>query len=230
MVDAYICGCSFSTGYYRASKQENPVLGAYNTPYPELYCIKNNLTFKNISLNGASNYAIAKQVQYAITQKPKLILVNLTTTHRFDFTYPDNRLENRPTIADVVYRDLGHNPVAPDKKQSIMSMPFHTVLRVLDDRVFNEFVVTYTDPYLLADYDRLILAGMFAELEKSQIPNIVVNFSPDFEVGSPDNVHHFIYPKMIKGFPVDTDPNHFNSDGHKVLANAIDPMPKKNDN
>lgn len=216
--DVYICGCSFSTGFYRI--KEEPKF-AKNIPYPVLYCNKHGLTYTNLAFESASNYAIAKQVEYAISQKPKLILVNLTSTFRFDFTLPGLRLNGIPRLADIVYND-SINPIAPADKQAIYSMSFSSIVHRLQDRVFNDYVVKYADPLLVADQDKFIVAGMYAALEKSGINHAIINFVYDFASVLPKETFYIDWGNITKKFPIKSDPNHFNDKGHEFLTNMVD--------
>ena len=114
------------------------------------------------------------------------------------------------------------HPISSERQPKILSMPFFTIEAMLKDRVFNEYVITYVDPYVQADYNRLMLLGMFSILERSGIPHYIVNFSPDFTVGFSKAMLHHDWNDMVEKFPIETDPNHFNQDGHNVLAGILD--------
>lgn len=167
--DAYICGCSFSTGFYKSGyeKSTNKLTPGYNEPYTELFCRIKKLSYKNIAFNGASNYAICKQIEYAITQNPKLILINFTTPWRMDWTDPNTRLKRVPTLADVVYNDKPH-PTS-DANHHIRSLPISTYISLKNpDPVYVHFLSEYADPVLQADKDRLLITGMLSLLEKQR--------------------------------------------------------------
>lgn len=217
-VDAYICGCSFSTGFYK--KNEKPLVPEYNNPYPEMYCRVKKLSYSNLAFNGASNYAICKQIEYAVTQNPKLILINFTTPWRIDWTNPDSRLTHVPTLADVVYNDKPH--VITDANHHIRSLPISSyVSSESPDPVFVDYVSEYVDPVIQADKDRLMILGILSTLEKTKIPYIAINFAEEIVMDLAPEVHKISWRYMAKEFPVDTDPGHFNQLGHNYLTRKI---------
>lgn len=212
--DVYICGCSFSTGAYCTDTHVE-----YNTPYPELFCIDKTLSFENIAFNGSSNYGIAKQVEYAIKQQPKLILVNVTTSLRFDWTIPESRLEDLPTLANFVFNNK-LNTLEPDTEKCVHSSSLITLVNGNKNRILTEYVATFVDPWLKSDMDRLIILGMIHQLKVSKIPYQIVNFNSDYTFSAP-YVLEYPYSVFTKNFPVATDPNHFNSAGHLALSKVL---------
>jgi hypothetical protein len=218
-VDAYICGCSFSTGYYRSN--DNPHEDGYHQPYFEFFCNAKNLSFTNLAFNGASNYAIIKQAQYAIRKRPKIILINLTTEFRFDYTDPDFCLVDRPALKDFIFNTRKENPANEGNTPCIHSLPFSSIV-LKNDRVFNEFVATYDDLYIRADYFRLMLSGMFRELEESGIPHVIVNHSPAYIEGFSKKIFHYDSADMVSKFPEPKDPKHWNSNGHKYIGKLLE--------
>lgn len=221
-IDVYICGCSFSTGFYKSGyeKSTNKLIPGYNEPYTELFCRIKKLSYKNIAFNGASNYAICKQIEYAITQNPKLILINFTTPWRMDWTDPDTRLTHVPTLADIVYNDKPH--VIPEARHHIRSLPISSYMysKNIDPIVVN-YVAEYVDPVLQADKDKLLITGMLSILEKTKIPYIIVNFAEEIAIPSVPDLDNISWRYISKEFPVDTDPAHFNQAGHVYLSRKI---------
>ena len=212
--DVYICGCSFSTGAYCTDTQVE-----YNTPYPELYCIDNGLSFMNVAFNGSSNYGIAKQVEYAIKQQPKLILVNVTTPLRFDWTTPEARLKDLPTLANFVFNNR-ENTIEPEIVKCVHSSALLTLVDGNKNRVLTEYVATFIDPWLKSDIDRLMILGMINQLKSSRIPYKVVNFNDDYVFSMP-HILQYTYKFFTKHFPIASDPNHFNADGHSMLSKLL---------
>lgn len=226
--DVYICGCSFSTGFYFKNKE--PLIPGKNTPYPEILCKLRLWSYTNLAFNGASNYAIAKQVEYAITMHPKLIMVNITTPMRMDWTIPGYRLTQAPTLKDIVFNDVPEHPLKPEGS-SIRSLPISSyIAKGTPDRIFVEYVSEYVDPYLKADSDRLLVLGMLSLLEKSGIPFIVVNFSKEIGGNIFPGIHDMPWQEVSSKFPINTDAAHFNHLGHLHIATKLTtlcPLPKR---
>ena len=217
--DVYICGCSFSTGFYVKSRK--PLIRGKNTPYPEIFCKILNRSYTNLAFAGASNYAIAKQVEYAITLHPKLIIVNVTTPMRFDVASPAYRLTQAPTLKDIVFNDVPEHPLKPTGS-SIRSMPISSFIAMGNpDRIFVEYVSEYVDPYLKADSDRLLVLGMVSLLTNSGIPFIVVNFSEEIGQNIFPGIHDMSCNELVDNFSISTDEAHFNQLGHLHIATKL---------
>lgn len=220
MVDVYICGCSFSTGFYK--KSINPLVAGRNAPYAELFCFRKIWSYVNLAFNGASNYAIAKQVEYAITRHPKLIIVNITTPMRIDWTPPQYRLTRKPTLADIVYNDVPVHPLKP-AGSGVRSLPISTYLSLGNpSRVFVDYMTEFVDPQLKADTDRLIVLGMFSLLKESGIPFIAVNFSEELGQNLIPDIHDITWRDLATRFPVATDSTHFNQAGHMYMSKLLE--------
>jgi hypothetical protein len=217
--DVYICGCSFSTGFY--AKSRKPLIRGKNTPYPEIFCKILNRSYTNLAFNGASNYAIAKQVEYAITLHPKLIIVNVTTPMRIDWTRPEYRLTQAPTLKDIVFNDVPEHPLKPTGS-SIRSLPISSFIAMGNpDRIFIEYVTEYVDPYIKADSDRLLVLGMLSLLTNSGIPFIVVNFSEEIGQNIFPGIHDMSWKELADNFSISTDEAHFNQVGHLHIATKL---------
>lgn len=218
--DVYICGCSFSTGFYK--KNVNPLVPGKNNPYPEIFCNLKHLSYINLAFNGASNYAIAKQVEYAISMHPKLIVLNITTPMRIDWTRPEYRLTYPPTIKDIVYNDVLTHPLNPEGS-AIRSMPISTYLALGNpDRIFVDYMYEYVDPRIKADSDRLLILGMVSLLTKSNIPFIAVNFAKEIGRDVFPEVYDVFWQDMRDKFTISTDDAHFNQTGHVYLAKKLE--------
>jgi len=217
--DVYICGCSFSSGFYR--KESNPFVAGQFIPYPEIFCSIKELTFVNLSFPGASNYAITKQVEFAITQKPKLIIVNLTTSGRLDWTHSNKRLAAAPTLRDITYNQSSDHPLL-NASNTILSMPIATMINEDNvDSIVAEYIAEYIDIRLLSDKDRLLILGMFSLLDGSTIPYLAVNFSKKLGKKIRPEVYDVSLLSLINNYPIPTDDCHFNQLGHQYIAQLL---------
>ncbi len=229
------CGCSFTYGYANSSieivtKDKLSKNSKNSLPSKvEDYVVKlsNQLGAEAINLArpGASNYAIAKQVEYAITLDPSLVIIGTTTPLRIDLSFPERKLSSTPTINDFDYSKYESKKFISNYKENIVSIPIICLPdRFVYDKRFVEifeYHTTYTNEYLKKDQDRFMLLGAFNLLKNKNIPYICVDFTELLSHG--DTVNHIAYDwrELCKQFSLKNDPHHFNEDGHSFLASEI---------
>ena len=229
------CGCSFTYGYASGnilipSKDNIVKHSRSNLPSRiEDYVTKlsNHLGTEsvNLAIPGASNYAIAKQIEYAITLDPSLVIIGTTTPLRIDFSFPEKNLGIHPTISDFDYSKYESKKFIPNYKKNIISTPILSLPdRFVYDKRFVEiydYHVMYTNENLKKDQDRFMLLGAFTLLNNKNIPYICVDFTDLMIKDDTVNVIAYDWRELCKRFPSKNDTLHFNEDGHSFLANEI---------
>jgi hypothetical protein len=226
------CGCSFTYGYVRIGVA-NPVHGK-NSEFTIPSRIEDYVTKLstyigaeaiNLARPGASNYAIAKQIEYAITLNPSLVIIGATTPSRVDFSFLETDFKNHPTINDFDYSKCDNKKFIGSYKENIVSMPIVNLLeRVVYDKRFAEifeYHSTYTNQFIKKDQDRLTLLGAFSLLSSKNIPYICVDFA---ELFRPDDIANYIsfdWRGVNNRFPSKHDKHHFNEDGHSFISDEI---------
>jgi hypothetical protein len=226
------CGCSFTYGYVRIPPPGTPPgkNSAFTIPSRiEDYVTKLSTYIGakaiNIARPGASNYAIAKQIEYAITLNPSLVIIGATTPERVDFSFPETDFKNHPTINDFDYSKCDNKKFIDSYKENIVSMPIINLPeRVVYDKRFIEifeYHTTYTNPFIKKDQDRLTLLGAFSLLSSKNIPYECVDFAELFRPNDIVNYISFDWRGMNKRFPSKHDIKHFNEDGHSFISGEI---------
>jgi hypothetical protein len=183
----------------------------------------------NISFPGASNYAIAKQVEYAVTLNPNLIIFNTTTHSRIDLKKinTSNFIEGHPSIKDFVY---GHfkNRYVNDTNASVYSSSFNVFLSgiapVDDNKLLEEFILsydTYINHEMRQDQNRFLVMGILNLLNNSKIPYICIDIGNIFPKDYSNNVISLSQTELTSRFPIKTDKDHFNQDGHSFISEKI---------
>ena len=221
------CGCSFTYGYVKVRVDNST---RFITAIVEDYVTKvsNRLGIESINLSrpGASNYAIVKQIEYAITLDPSLVIIGATTPLRVDFSFPETKLNKRPTINDFDYGIYESKKfIGSFSKGNIVSKPIMYLLdHVAQDRrlldIF-KYHATYTDEFIKKDQDRLMLLGAFSLLNRKNIPYICVDFAKLISQDDAVNSISYGWRELNDQFPSNHDPLHFSEDGHEFLANEI---------
>ena len=220
------CGCSFTYGYAKVRVDNS---GRLIPARVEDYVTKvaNRLGSESINLSrpGASIYAIVKQIEYAITLDPSLVIIGTTTPLRVDFSFPETKLNRCPTINDFDYGNYETKKFIGSYKRNIISTPIMLLLENLpQDKRFDEifkYHSTYTNEFLKKDQDRFMLLGAFSLLNKKNIPYICVDFAELINQDDAVNSISYDWRGLNDQFPSSHDSVHFSEDGHEFLANEI---------
>jgi hypothetical protein len=182
----------------------------------------------NLSMPGASNYFIGKQVEWAIEQRPDLIVFAITTPLRFEYAAPDDNAGVRPTLHDFNFSTYT-NPDTEQFKGKIRSGVYKTFINGWVREVDQEEITLCLTKYLgntglNIDKERFQIMGTFAILEKSKIPYVCVDyggriFTP--EELSDYNALSYVPRFLLDTYPLEGDFIHYNEDGHKHIAEQI---------
>lgn len=225
MNELYICGCSYSSGFYFTGSDESP--HGRTKSYGEILSESLQLTPVIMASPSASNYAIAKQIEYSIKQNPKFILINLTAPLRFDWNFYNEPLGRPPTSEDFIYW-CNDFPKGRKIRPVLNSAGINMILTRSPDKKLIEFLVTYLDIDIKTDQDRLMLAGIFSQLEKTNTKFIALDFSGFY---CDANLFHSLpvfestptWKTIFQQYPAVTDKHHFSPAGHQLIATIIEP-------
>lgn len=227
------CGCSFTYGYV-SDVVDIPINGKnykYNsTSRIEDYVTKLSTHMGaeaiNLARPGASNYAITKQIEYAITLDPALVIIGVTIPLRIDFSFLETDFKNQPTINDFDYSRCDNKEFIGSFKENIVSMPITSLPeRIVYDKRYAEifeYHSIYTNRSIRQDQDRFMLLGAFSLLNSKNIPYICVDFAELFI--RPDEIVNYIscdWREIVNRFPLKNDKSHFNEDGHSFISDEI---------
>jgi len=221
-------GCSFSNGFV----DRNTVQKSYG----ELLSHRLGYDFINQSQGGASNYHIAKQIEYAIGLNPSLIIVGATTHKRVDtYLKSDDKLGHRPTLSDFNYGTEATPPHTLDSGM-IVSRSYYFFSdqmesnKDINEKEFNynkqiyDFLIMQTRKELDLDRDKFILLGACSLLEKNHIPYVIVDFGKVFR----DDDHRpnasilsYYWIPFEERFP-GRDGIHFNQQGQQFLCDELE--------
>jgi hypothetical protein len=224
------CGCSFTYGYANASTNTSSKNSKFALPsrvedYVTKLSSRIGVDSINLSRPGASNYAIVKQIEHAITLDPSFVIIGTTTPLRIDFSFPERKLDSQPKINDFDYSKYESKKFVYGYKENIVSIPIVCLPDrfVYDKRFIDifEYHSTYTNEHLKKDQDRLMLLGAFTLLNNKNIPYICVDFTELFSQGDTVNYIAYNWRELCSRFPLKNDTLHFNEDGHEFLANEI---------
>lgn len=224
------CGCSWTHGFYW--KDSNINFSSRNKSYTQILAEKLSGDAINISMPGASNYGIAKQVEYAISHKPDLIVFNTTMDTRIDLIKANagDFVQGTPTIRDFVYGRYKNSHIL-NENEIIYSRSFNffvsgiPILNQIDDiDRLTEFILTY-DKYVNSemrrDQNRFTVMGTLSLLERSKIPYICVDLNNVLPLGYNDNIINLHYTELVSKYNIPEDEYHFNQEGHKFVSDLI---------
>ena len=216
------CGCSWTYGAeWNMLTDEIDKFDDYVT------ILGNKLGAETINLSkpGSSNYVIAKQIEHAITLNPDLIVFNVTTPERIDVMQSSKKLSSKVTINNFDYSLYPNKHIGITTDEIDSGPHLRTFMRAqAGEKEFQgvaDFLLKYHSYFIKEDQDRLLVLGIFSILKESKIPFVCVNFSPMFQNNELDNTITILWSKMCELFPLDKDPYHFSSEGHKYLADRI---------
>lgn len=218
------CGCSHSVGINQINENSSVNIKNYSNYIEEL----TNFSYiqkENISLWGGSNYSIVKQIEYAISLNPDVIIFNTTTPRRYDFTKNfDKRstIDNLPTILDFNYPN---NKLSKLKfKNKIQTLSIRR-LEANSKENFNfkkifDYLITYEDEMINLDKNILFFKSIFYSLEKSNIPFVCLDFGEILNNFYHSSIINISWKYMYDLFRLDNF-GHFNEQGHKIIAEQI---------
>jgi hypothetical protein len=210
------CGDSFTYGL-RIDVSHTP----YKS-YAEIVSEKLDYEFTNLATPAVSNYAIAKQVEHAISLKADLVTIGLTLPSRFDYVY-NGTLLNTPTFSDF------NSDVNKLENNKIHSRGIYW-WATLADRDVGDFksvcttvrdYLTHIDLKLKADQDKLIILGACMQLEQHAIPYVILDFGNVWTTTPNIKSISCYWETMAKDYPVEGDPRHFNQLGHQYLSDQV---------
>jgi len=133
-----------------------------NTHFSELLAQKLNASLENYAKLGASNFTIALQIEYAITQNPDLIIVGFTSVDRLEI--PKKPYEFPAGIGNIIYED---NNVIPSFYSSRHTTTIsHSIPNLDMTDTMKMYLANQYDPELKRQSDFFIVAGMLRKLDK----------------------------------------------------------------
>jgi hypothetical protein len=219
MKNSVICGCSFSFPMQEGEQSQ--------VPYGIL--VSKHLGYDPILLSkpGASNYHIAKQVEFSLNFKPELVIIGTTTPLRFDF--PTDKLKQNPSLLDFNYEEYSNNTFTFSKGSIISRSLLWFENRLKEEKNFFlkkkykdiiDFYANYIDFDLKKDQDRLMLLGSINKLIEKNINFFIIDFSDIFSYKNKAMFLSLFYKKLNEHFP-HSDGIHFSQEGHNYISNLV---------
>ena len=136
-----------------------------NTHFSELLVQKLNASLENYAKLGASNFTIALQLEYAITQNPDLIIVGFTSVDRIEIPFDRYRIPDG--ILNIKYDTNNKLPsFYNDRSTTVLSNSFPNLKQT--DAV-KLYISELYDPELKRQHDFFIISGLLRKLEKLDI-------------------------------------------------------------
>lgn len=224
------CGCSWTYGAewnmltdeLKFDRPASEKLTDYATILGNKYL---NADTINLARPGASNYAIAVQIEYALSLNPDLIVFNVTTPERIDVLEPNKKLNSKVVIQNFDYTLIPNEHIGETTNEIDSGPHLRTFMRAqAGEKKFQgvaDFLADYHSYWIKEDQDRLMVLGACSILEKSKVPYVCVNLSPLFQNKELDNTITISWQRMCESFPLVKDPYHFSSSGHEYLADKI---------
>lgn len=222
------CGCSWTYGSWI------PLTKAGNLASGKKKTVKNYITFlsellnydyNNISKSGVSNYCIIKQIEYAVKNKPNLIVFNTTSSGRIDFVKTTANLNTIPRLENFDFPiENATNEIVSFTHMGVINKAYlslNYIPSLIDDfESVREYLMKFSNLYLSEDQDRLMFNGLIKKLDDNNIPYIGVDFWNIIE-GNNDRILKKDIMQIAKTYPLPDDPYHFNEEGHHVLAKEL---------
>lgn len=209
------CGCSYS---YK--------LPGLKKSFSEIVSENFKLDFLNLSRVGASNYHISKQIEYAASLNPSVVIINSTTAGRFE--YVTNPLTDKPSLKDFMYGPCAVPPHT-NTNGSITSMTaIHIQWKIKHTSNIKEkenlikilnFIIDHQDINVKADQDRLMLLGSLSLLAEKNIKFYIIDLANIFD-SLQSNIIQISWKEIAEKFPYG-DKLHFNQEGHNFIANKF---------
>ena len=97
------CGCSHAYGFYYNTDTDYK----FNINYNSIVADHMNAKVVNLAKPGATNYMIAKQIEYSIGLNPDLVIINVTNPLRLSLILDRERtLKDIPSLEDFNYESF----------------------------------------------------------------------------------------------------------------------------
>ena len=112
MENLVICGDSFNYGIGCSDLATQP-FGVLVANHFDLNLIR-------LARGSASNYSIHLQAEFAVTLKPKLVIIGTTSTDRFEWVSEGKELNKTPTLYDVCYHNYPPHHLPPPNHDAPM--------------------------------------------------------------------------------------------------------------
>lgn len=218
------CGCSFSCGIYQSDETTTSKIKNYSDFLQEL-TLNTYKQKENLSISGGSNYSIVKQIEYAITLNPDLIIFNTTTARRYEFISDfnkNNRLSSMPSLLDFRYLEpklINFEVKNKIRSISIRKLEFLSKSNYIYKKIF-DCILMHEDEMINLDKNALFIKSAIYSLEKEKIPFICLDFGGILNLFDHQNVIKLSWNYMYSNYKIDNF-GHFNEDGHEYIANII---------
>lgn len=235
-----LCGDSVSAGLYLNANEypKTKVLEDMSNYFAKLtsygHKLAKILNYKlhDLSLPGATNYLIAKQLEYALTLNPTLIIFNTTSPMRLELDsrkiYNVNDINinvSVPNLLDFSYKwwndSTGLN--FSDDIKTITDIRVH-LLAKHDKKNYesvSNFLMQYPNGRIRKDQSKMFLLSAIAKIEKKNIPYVCCDFNELFDSADDVNLLNFKIKELCRNYPIKNDRYHFNESGHDCVVQKI---------
>lgn len=257
-----VCGNSFSHGHYLIKDNlhgpidyETVKVGR-NRPYIDFIAKELDIEYLMLAKPISSNYCICKQIEYAITKKPDLVIVNFSTIRHIDITDKLNGkiLEKLPTLENFSYAERTfapamENPTNSNVEEQIINSLRYTNLRTYTQTTNGEYgliweyLFKFNNYFLKADQEKLMILGTLGLLRRNNIKFIIADL-----IGGDEKLPNLANPTKLSDsnivgllnvepvvtipsgfremYPNPTDDFHFNEEGQREVAKLLIPLVK----
>jgi len=257
----FVCGNSFSNGMYMEKENmrgefdyENLTL-KYHRPWIEFIAEELDVNYTSLARPIASNYFVCKQIEYAIKQKPDLVIASFSSVRHIDFTTSDKRLQCLPTLENLVYEEQtfakGYtNPTNSSiEEQAVKCLRYPNLEKYAQTTnpefaAIVDYIHQFNDYLLKMDQERLMILGTIEQLHMSNTKFLIVDLIGRTDhmerLGSPrtladTNVMNIVEVDPYISLPLDfrqhysnpSDDFHFNQEGNIAVAKLFIPKIKE---
>lgn len=216
--------------------------------YVESYVVKFNKYINydllNLAQRGASNYHIAKQIEYIITERlnPDLVVICTGPSHRIsdEILFSTTTLVDRPHIKNFEVVD-GESPPYKVGPVNLVSRTYKFFLQQMKkfedeknwkeyehNKIIYDYIIKLVNKNVLrADQDMYLMLGACTLLEKANIKHILIDYAGLFEERKflpKCPVLHYKWYDLKLGYPTPNtveDDIHFNEDGHTFISEEL---------
>lgn len=219
------CGCSHSYGFI-SRQSVFYKKGSCNKDYNTIFAEEIDAELVHLGKPGATNYMIAKQIEYSLKYNPELVIFNITGPLRVSIILDKiHRLTDIPTLEQFDYDEYTNQHTRLFEPR-IKTVP-RTTLNMAkitnpEHQIIVDYWNRYADQYLLLDQDLMMIDSALSKLSSNNIPYICCNFS---DMNISNNVKNILpIPRLrdiLKEFSIEDDPFHFSQQGHAHIANEI---------
>jgi len=139
-----------------------------NTHFTEVLRDKHNWQYKNFAKLGASNFMIALQIDYAIKNKPDLIVFGFSSVDRMEI--PISNYQYPEGIKNIVYESHTVKPLFyEEQKTKTISQSFPNIEKT---EAIKLYISELYDSELKRQQDFYIASSILYKLDKLKIPYI----------------------------------------------------------